>query len=59
VVFGIDAVRLRVFRGERPDQRDAELSCRDVFAGSPHPIECIGPALIAESSAAHEGAWKS
>lgn len=58
VVFGIDAVRLRVFRGERPEQRDAELSCRDVFAGSPHPIECIGPALVAESSAAHEGAWK-
>src|SRR5687767_6389017 len=31
VVFGIDAERLRVFRGERPEQRDAELSCRDVF----------------------------
>lgn len=58
VVFGIDAVRLRAFRGERPDQRDAELSCRDVFAASPHPIECIGPALIAESGKAHEGGWK-
>lgn len=58
VVFGIDAERLRVFRGERPDQRDAELSCRDVFASSPHPIECIGPALIAEASAPHEGFWK-
>jgi tRNA(adenine34) deaminase len=58
VVFGIDAERLRVFRGERQDQRDAELSCRDVFAASPHPIECIGPALIDEASAAHEGAWK-
>ena len=59
VVFGIDAERLRVFRGERQDQRDAELSCRDVFEASPHPIECIGPALIDEASAAHEGAWKS
>jgi tRNA(adenine34) deaminase len=58
VVFGIDAERLRVFRGERQDQRDAELSCRDVFAASPHPIECIGPALIAEASAPHEGKWK-
>jgi len=58
VVFGIDAERLRVFRGERQDQRDAELSCRDVFAASPHPIECIGPALIGEASAPHEGAWK-
>lgn len=58
VVYGIDAVRLRVFRGERADQRDAELSCRDVFAASPHPIECIGPALVEASSASHAGAWK-
>lgn len=58
VVYGIDAVRLRAFRGERLDQRDAELSCRDVFAASAHRIECIGPALIEESSASHIGAWK-
>ncbi|WP_428002265.1 nucleoside deaminase [Acidovorax sp.] len=59
VVFGIDAVRLREFRGERAEQRDAELSCRDVFAASPHAIECIGPALIEEASAPHVGFWKS
>ncbi|MFE8645337.1 nucleoside deaminase [Sphingomonas sp. NCPPB 2930] len=59
VVFGIDAVRLRVFRGERSDQVDAELSCRDVFAASPNPIECIGPALVEEASASHVGAWKA
>lgn len=58
VVYGIDAVRLRVFRGERSEQRDAELSCRDVFAASPHPIECIGPALIEQASAPHQGFWK-
>ena len=59
VVFGIDAVRLRVFRGERAEQRDAELSCRDVFAASPHPIECIGPALLDEASEPHRGFWKA
>lgn len=59
VVFGIDAVRLRVFRGEIGEQRDAELSCRDVFAASPHAIECIGPALIDEASAEHIGFWKA
>jgi tRNA(adenine34) deaminase len=59
VVFGIDAERLRVFRGEHPEQRDAELSCRDVFAASAHRIECIGPALLDEAMAAHVGAWKS
>ena len=58
VVFGIDTARLRVFRGERDDPPDAELSCRDVFCASPHPIECIGPALIDEASAAHVGAWE-
>ena len=59
VVYGIDAERLRVFRGERLDQRDAELSCRDVFNTSGHVIECIGPALIEEASASHQGAWKA
>lgn len=59
VVYGIDAQRLRVFRGERAEQRDAELSCRDVFNASPHTIEVIGPALIEESSKPHQGFWKS
>lgn len=59
VVYGIDAERLRAFRGERQDQRDAELSCRDVFNASPHPIAYIGPALIDEASASHVGAWKA
>jgi tRNA(adenine34) deaminase len=58
VVYGVDAQRLRVFRGERGDQRDAELSCHDVFRASPHRIECVGPALVDEASAAHLGAWK-
>ncbi len=58
VVFGIDAERLRVFRGERPEQRDAELSCRDVFAAAPHPIQCIGPVMVDEASAPHVGFWQ-
>lgn len=58
VVFGIDAVRLREYRGERAEQRDAALSCRDVFAASPHPITCIGPMLADEAAQVHEGFWK-
>ena len=58
VVFGIDAVSLRVFRGDVATQRDAELSCRDVFNASPHPIECIGPVLVDEASAPHVGFWR-
>lgn len=59
VVFGIDAQCLRILRGERPEQRDAELSCRDVFNSSPHLIECVGPALVSEASQAHNGYWKT
>lgn len=59
VVFGIDAEALRAFRGERGDQRDAELSCRDVFAASPHAIEVVGPALAGEAAEPHRGAWKA
>ena len=58
VVFGIDAVALRTFRGEHQDQRDAELSCRDVFGASPHDVEVIGPVLKEEASEPHRGAWK-
>lgn len=59
VVFGIDAVRLRVFRGEVAEQKDANLSCRDVFDASPRVIECIGPVMLDECSAPHIGFWKT
>ncbi|VTU22751.1 nucleoside deaminase [Variovorax sp. PBL-E5] len=55
VVFGIDGARLRAFRG---DARDGVLSCRDILQSSPHAVECIGPALLDEASAAHVGAWE-
>lgn len=58
VVFGIDAESLREFRGGRLEQMDAKLSCRDVFAVSPHAIECIGPAMVDEASKPHVGYWR-
>ena len=54
-MFGIDTVSLRTFRGERAGQRDAELSCRDVFAASPHAITYIGPVMVPEASEPHVG----
>jgi len=59
VVFGIDAAALRAFRGERAEQRDAELSCHDVFAASPHPIETVGPLLADEAAQVHAGFWQA
>ncbi|HEX2013410.1 MAG TPA: nucleoside deaminase [Roseateles sp.] len=58
VVFGIDAMALRRFRGELATQRDAELSCREVFAASPHAIECLGPLLDEEAAEVHRGCWR-
>lgn len=58
VVYGIDDQRLRVFRGERLDQRDVELSCRDVFRAAPFAVDCTGPSLVDEASQPHVGAWK-
>ena len=59
VVFGIDAVRLRSFRGDRDDQIDVEMSCREVFDASARPMECLGPALIEAASEPHVSAWKT
>lgn len=55
VVYGIDGVRLRAFRGE---PRGGALSCRDVLRAAQQPVECIGPGLVDEASAAQVGAWE-
>ena len=58
VVYGLDADTLREFRAGRHIQLDPTVSCHDVFAASPHPIECIGPALVGDASKPHVGYWK-
>ena len=58
VVFGIDAVSLRRFRAMQVGAIDLEMSCREVFARSPHPFEVIGPALLAEAVKPHQDYWK-
>lgn len=57
VVFGIDAVSLRRYRVMRAGAGDLEMSCREVFASSPHPIEVVGPALRDEAAAPHDAYW--
>jgi tRNA(Arg) A34 adenosine deaminase TadA len=57
VVFAIDAVRLREFRAMQATASDLAMSCREVFAASPHAIEVIGPALIDEATAVHKAYW--
>lgn len=54
VVFGLDWPRLHAIR---PDLRHMQLSCHDVFAATPHAIECQGPCLVDEALAVYEDSW--
>jgi tRNA(adenine34) deaminase len=58
LVYGIDAVTLRDYRGEVAAQKDLQMSCRDVFRASPHAIDVVGPCLEDEARVPHEGFWK-
>jgi tRNA(Arg) A34 adenosine deaminase TadA len=57
VVFGLDAVALRRFRVLQAGARDVALSCREVFAASPEPVQVIGPWLADEAEAPHRAYW--
>ena len=57
VVFGIDAVRLRGFRATQTQAGDLTLSCREVFRHSPHAIDVVGPALLADATRPHTAFW--
>ncbi|CAN5777465.1 nucleoside deaminase [soil metagenome] len=56
VVYGLDVARMQKYHGDGAEVRSNAVSCRDVFRASPHAIECIGPALVHDAGAAHEGA---
>lgn len=58
VVFGIDAVSLRLFRATQLGAGDLEMSCREVFQRSPESFEVIGPALLDEAAQPHHDFWK-
>jgi hypothetical protein len=57
VVFGLDAQRLRDFRGAVARQQDIALSCHDVFDAAPQRFVVHGPCLAEEAAVPHEGAW--
>jgi tRNA(adenine34) deaminase len=58
VVYALDSYRLRKMRGLREDYRDLEWSIHEIYQASPHPMECIGPALLEEATPAHLGFWQ-
>jgi tRNA(Arg) A34 adenosine deaminase TadA len=57
VVFGLSEKGLLALTGSHPDNPTFDLPCRTVFAGGQRPTEVIGPLLIEEARAVHEGFW--
>jgi tRNA(Arg) A34 adenosine deaminase TadA len=59
VVFGFSEHQLKELTGSHPENPTLDLPCETVFAAGQRKIEVVGPMLIDEARALHEGAWKS
>ena len=57
VVYGLGERELRAITGDHPDNPTLDLPCRIVFAAGQRTVDVIGPLLVDEAAALHEGAW--
>ena len=57
VVYGLGERGLRAITGDHPDNPTLDLPCRAVFAAGQRTVEVIGPLLVDEAAAVHDGAW--
>jgi tRNA(Arg) A34 adenosine deaminase TadA len=57
VVFGLGQEQLRAVTGREPDELAIPMSCREVFAHGEHGVEVVGPSLVEQALAAHQGFW--
>jgi tRNA(Arg) A34 adenosine deaminase TadA len=57
VVYGLSEADLRQITGDHPDNPTLDLPCREVFARGQFHVEVVGPALVAEARAVHDGFW--
>ncbi len=57
VVYGISEAHLLTITGHHTENPTLALPCRQVFASGQRKITVIGPCLIAEAAAVHEGFW--
>lgn len=58
VVFGLTERQLKELTGAHPENPTLDLPCRTVFAAGQRRIEVIGPLLVDEAKALHEGVWR-
>ena len=59
IVYGLGEGDLRRLTGDHPDNPTLDLPCRTVLAAGQRDIEVIGPLLVDEATALHEGFWSS
>jgi tRNA(Arg) A34 adenosine deaminase TadA len=56
VVFALDEATIGEYTGNDPEHT-LNMPCREVFARGKRETEVIGPALLDEARAVHEGFW--
>jgi tRNA(Arg) A34 adenosine deaminase TadA len=57
VVFAMTERRLKELTGAHPENPTLDLPCRTVFAAGQRLVEVIGPMLVEEAAALHDGVW--
>jgi tRNA(Arg) A34 adenosine deaminase TadA len=58
VVYGMSEHDLKEITGNHDENPTLDLPCRTIFAAGQRQVEVIGPLLVEESRALHEGVWK-
>ncbi len=59
VVYGLAERDLKTLTGDHPENPTLDLPCRTVFAAGQRFVEVIGPLLVEEAAAVHEGFWST
>lgn len=57
VVFGLAEYQLKQITGDHPENPTLDLPCRTVFEAGQRQVEVVGPLLVDEAAALHDGVW--
>jgi tRNA(Arg) A34 adenosine deaminase TadA len=57
VVFAMTEHQLKELTGAHPENPTLDLPCRTVFAAGQRVVEVLGPMLVEEAAALHDGMW--
>jgi tRNA(Arg) A34 adenosine deaminase TadA len=57
IVFGLTERQLKAITGNHPENPTLDLPCHVVFDAGQRRVEVVGPLLVEEASALHEGVW--